>query len=344
MGSGTTMRTGIIATLGPASSTEQIVGRMVSAGMDVARLNFSHGSHEEHASRIKLVHHLNTKLRCHVSVLQDLQGNRIRIGELKDHGPVMLRQQQTVRLTQEDVVGTGALVPFDYTGDLGDIDIGQMIFIDDGAISLVVRGREGRALRTSVIVGGPLREHKGVNIPGASLHFPPISAEDVRDIRFGAAHGVDYIAQSFVRTPEDVLRVRELVRESLPSCSIVAKVETREAIRNIDDIIEVADGIMIARGDMGISVPVEEVPIIQKRIIAKCNRADRFVITATQMLESMTENPGPTRAEVADVANAVLDGTDFVMLSGETAVGRDPVAVIRMMRRIVAFTETAELL
>ena len=337
------VRTRIIATLGPASSSERVVERMAAAGMAVARLNFSHGSHEEHASRIKQVRDLDSRLDRHVGVLQDLQGNRIRVGELKGHGPVTLRQHQTVRLTQEDVVGTGAVIPFDYAGDLGDIDIGQRIYIDDGAICLVVRGREERALRTSVIVGGSLREHKGVNIPGAPLHFPPISTEDVRDIRFGVAHGVDYVAQSFVRTTDDVLRVRELVGDSLPSCRVVAKVETQEAIRNIDDIIEVADGIMIARGDMGISVPVEEVPIIQKRIIAKCNRADRFVITATQMLESMTENPGPTRAEVADVANAVLDGTDFAMLSGETAVGCDPVAVVSMMQRIIAFTESAEL-
>ena len=331
-------KTKIIATLGPASSSAAVIRKMMLKGMDVARLNFSHGSHEEHKTMLDIVRMLNKRYRRHIKVLQDLQGNRIRIGLLKDHKPIQLKKRQIIRLTQEDVIGEGNIIPFDYRGPLTDIKAGQFIYIDDGNIALVVKERKKRTLKARVMIGGFLKENKGVNIPGEHLSFPSITEEDKIDIRFGIENKVDYIAQSFVRSRIDVLAVKERISKELPDCLVIAKIECRQGIKNIDDIIEVSDGIMIARGDMGISVPVYEVPIIQKQIIKKCNLAKKFVITATQMLESMTENLIPTRAEVSDVANAIIDGTDFVMLSAESAVGNYPVEAVEMMNNIIKFT------
>jgi len=330
------VKTKIICTLGPASSGETVVRKMMLAGMDVGRLNFSHGKPQELLQRINLVRGLNVKYRRRVKLLGDLQGHRIRIGKLSE--PIALKKHQIIWLTQKNITGTEEMIPFDYRGRLGNIKKGQHIFIDDGNIALEVLSCAKGRLKTKVAVPGLLKEHKGVNIPEAKLEFGEISAKDIEDILFCQKQKVEYVAQSFVRTKEDVLEIRRLLKKS-SSCQIIAKIENKEGIKNIDEIIKVSDGIMIARGDMGVSLPIYEIPIMQKMIIKKCNRAGKFVITATQMLESMTEHLRPTRAEVADVANAIIDGTDFVMLSAESAVGKHPVEAVMMMNNIIKFTE-----
>ncbi|MBU4311418.1 MAG: pyruvate kinase [Candidatus Omnitrophica bacterium] len=333
------VRTKIICTLGPASSNETVVRNMMLQGMDVVRLNFSHGNHAAHLSRINLLRKVNERYRRRVRILQDLEGPRVRIGRLKGHRSVVLKKMQAVWLSQKDIHETDNVIPFDYEGPLASLKGAEFIYIDDGNIVLKVKGIEKRKIRTEVVIGGVLKEHKGINVPGARLQFPKIGEKDKKDIVFGIEAGVDYIAQSFVRNKKDIMEVKKRVKPELESCLIISKIENREGIRNIDEIIDSSDGIMIARGDMGVSVPVYEVPIIQKRIIKKCNKKKKFVITATQMLEGMVENIRPTRAEVTDVANAIIDGTDFVMLSAETAVGRYPVESVKMMNDIIKFTE-----
>ena len=337
------VKTKIICTLGPASNSETLLRGMVFAGLDVARINFSHGTHKELKKYVELVRSINAKYRRRVRILQDLEGFRIRIGRLKGHKPIELKRRETVWLTQDNITGGANLVSFDYEGSLGDIKNGQHIFIDDGNIALLVKERANRRLKTEVVIGGLLKEHKGVNIPEAKLKFSDITEKDMADIRFGIVNKVDFIAQSFISTKDDISDVVKLVKPKLPNCKIIAKIETREGIRNIDEIIDASDGIMIARGDMGVSIPIYEIPIVQKMIIKKCNGKKKFVITATQMLESMVENKRPTRAEVTDVANAILDGTDFVMLSAESAVGKHPIDTVRMMNDIIKFTETSEI-
>jgi len=330
------VKTKIICTLGPASSSETMLRKMFLAGMDVARLNFSHGKFHEILHRIELIRLLNKKYRRHIKILGDLQGHRIRVGELS--APIELKKHKTIWLTPEKIKGTGEKIPFDYKGALNTIKNRQYIFIDDGNIALEVTGRTKNALKTKVIVGGLLKEHKGINIPGAKLEFGGISQKDIQDILFCKRNNIEYIAQSFVNTKNDILDIKNVLGTNSP-CHLIAKIESREGIKNIDEIIKVSDGIMIARGDMGVAVPIYEIPVMQKMIIKKCNHAKKLVITATQMLESMTENLRPTRAEVTDVANAIIDGTDFVMLSAESAVGKYPVETVRMMNNIIKFTE-----
>lgn len=330
------VRTKIICTLGPASSSETVLRKMIRVGMDVGRLNFSHGKPQELLHKIGLIRILNVKYRRRIKLLGDLQGHRIRIGDLAT--PVELKKHQAVWLTQQKIKGTHERIPFDYQGPLRTIKNGHQIFIDDGNIALEVIGRAKYRLKAKVIISGLLKEHKGINIPQARLEFGGISQKDIQDILFCEKHCVEYIAQSFVRTKKDIQDVREVLGLS-SRCQIIAKIEDREGIKNIDEIIKVSDGIMIARGDMGVSLPIYEIPIIQKVIIKKCNRAGKFVITATQMLESMAENLRPTRAEVTDVANAIMDGTDFVMLSAESAVGKYPAETVGMMNNIIKFTE-----
>ena len=333
------VKTKIICTLGPSSSSETVIRKMTMAGMDVVRLNFSHGNLAGHLSRIQLVRKVNKKYRRHVRILQDLEGPRIRIGRLKDHKPVLLKRRQRVWLAQGGVHEKNNIIPFDYEGPLRSIGGPKFIYIDDGNIVLRIKKIEKKKVMTEVAVGGFLKERKGVNIPGARLEFPSISEKDKKDIGFGIDGKVDYVAQSFVRNKQDILEVKNRVKPELPQCLVIAKIENRDGIRNIDEIIEEADGIMIARGDMGVSVPIYEVPIIQKEIIRKCNKKRKPVITATQMLEHMVDNIRPTRAEVTDVANAIIDGTDFVMLSAETAVGKYPTESVSMMNDIIKFTE-----
>jgi pyruvate kinase len=330
----------IICTIGPASDSPVVLRNMMLAGMDVARLNFSHGTHADHQRRIDLIRKLNKKYRRRIRILQDLEGYRIRIGRFKKRKAVGLKKRQALFLTnRKGAPDNGTVIPFDYNGPLKDIRIGSLIYIDDGNIVLEVKGRTTDSLRTEVIIPGLLKERKGVNIPDANLQFDGLTDKDKKDIQFGIRNRVDCIAQSFVRDKEDIIHIRNLIQDSLPSCQIIGKIENRQGIENIDRILEVADGIMVARGDMGVSLPIYEIPMIQKMIIRKCNERKKSVITATQMLESMTEHIRPTRAEVTDVANAILDGSDFVMLSGETAIGRYPVETVRMMNQIVKFTE-----
>jgi pyruvate kinase len=271
--------------------------------------------------------------------MQDLEGFRIRVGHFDGEKTRVLTTRSTVWLTNDMQAHGPKTIPFDYAGDLQRIKPGQMIYLDDGNLALRAEDIRTHSIRATVIEGGILKERKGINMPGATLSFQAMTEKDKRDIQFGLQQKVDYIALSFVRDAQDVREATGLVKPSLPRCQIVAKVESRQAIRHIDEIIAAADGIMIARGDMGVAIPIYEVPIVQKRIIKKCNAAGKFVITATQMLEHMTVSTRPTRAEVTDVANAILDGTDFVMLSGETAVGKYPYESVRMMNEIIKFTE-----
>ncbi|MFC1666582.1 pyruvate kinase [Candidatus Omnitrophota bacterium] len=333
------VKTKIIATLGPSSNTRTALRKMFISGLDVARLNFSHGSHTSHLGKIQLVRTLNKKMRRAIKIMQDLEGYRIRIGYFKDAKEKVLAKRRIVFLTKEPDTGDARLIPMDYQHGLHRIKSGQLIYIDDGNIILKVKKSSKKSIKAEVIEGCILKERKGINIPGFRIPFSGLTPKDRQDVEFGIKHKMDYIAQSFVRTRKDVDSVRDLVKSWLPGCLIIAKIENREAIKNIDEIIDTSDGIMIARGDMGIAVPIYEIPIIQKLIIKKCNHKRKFVITATQMLERMTEHSRPTRAEVTDVANSILDGTDFVMLSAETASGRYPIKSVRMMNQIIKFTE-----
>ena len=332
-------RTKIIATLGPASNDYTVLRKMFAAGLDVVRLNASHGTHPQHLALIELVRRLNKKYKRRIRIMQDLEGFRIRIGRFKGTKTRELKNRTVVWLTRDTESAGPKTIPFDYQGDLTPIKANQRIYIDDGNLILRVKSTSTHSIKAVVIEGGVLKERKGINMPDVNLEFEGITQKDKKDIEFGVQQGVDYIALSFVRDENDVLQAAELIKPRLPKCRIVAKIESRQAIENIDRIIDAADGIMIARGDMGIAIPIQEVPIVQKRIIRKCNAAKKFVITATQMLEHMTEHSRPTRAEVADVANAILDGTDFVMLSAETAVGRFPYQSVLMMNEIIKFTE-----
>jgi len=332
-------KTKIVATLGPASSSYTVIRKMVMDGLDVVRMNFSHGSHKAHLDRLKLVREINKKYRRRVHAMQDLEGFRIRIGRFKGGDQRPLKKRQTVYLTAEKDQTDPQVIPFDYKHDLTRFEAGKIIYIDDGNLILKIKSSTKKRIKAEVVVGGILKERKGVNIPGVKVPFSGITQKDLADINFGIHHRMDYVAQSFVRTKNDVQKIKSLVKPHLPECKIIAKIETREAIKNIDGIIDASDGIMVARGDMGVAVPIYEVPVIQKQIIKKCNKKRKFVITATQMLESMTEHSRPTRAEVTDVANAILDGTDYVMLSAETASGNYPVESVKMMNQIIKFTE-----
>lgn len=333
------VRTKIICTLGPASSSETVLRKMMLSGMDVARINFSHGTLDEHLERIRIVRRLNRKYRRRIRILGDLEGHRIRIGLLKGKKPVEVKKRQVLWLTNRDIQGEGDEIPFDYPGSLSVFRKGHEIFIDDGNIALMVESVGRDRMKTRVVIGGLIKERKGVNVPDAHPPFDGVAEHDRPNIRFCLEQELDFMALSFVRGPADVLAVRSLMRGAAVKPEVIAKIENREGIHHIAGIIKVVDGIMVARGDMGVSLPVWEVPIMQKRIIKACNVAGKPVITATQMLESMVENRLPTRAEVTDVANAILDGTDYVMLSAESAVGHDPAGVVKMMDRIIAFTE-----
>ncbi len=335
-------RTKIICTIGPASSQTTVLRKMMLAGMDVVRLNCSHGSERGRREKIETIRVLNRKYRRRVRILLDLEGHRVRVGRFRSGAGMPLKKGQKVRLAKGETSKARDVIPFDYEGPLSDIKKGRHIFIDDGNICLRVVGRRGAFVLALVEVPGLVKQHKGINIPGAKLSFKGLTDRDKADILFGVVHGVDYIAQSFVRNRDDITCLRQFVRGACGSGAapgLIAKIENRDGIKNIDSIIGAADGIMVARGDMGVSIPIYEVPMVQKKITSKCRKARRFVITATQMLESMTEHLRPTRAEVADVANAVLDGSDYVMLSGETAVGKYPVQTVKMMDDIVKYTE-----
>lgn len=329
----------IICTIGPASDTETTLRKMLFAGMDVARLNFSHSDRETHYRRIQAIRELNRKYRRNIGILGDLEGYRIRIGKFKERKEIFLRKRQKIILTNNKLSKDENFIYFNYPGSLNEIKIGTFIYIDDGNITLRVKSRSRDFVETEVMAEGVLKENKGVNISGINLKIKGIKDKDREDIEFALENKLDFIAQSFVRTKEDVLCIRKIIEKKVPQCKLIAKIENRQGIKNIDEIIEVSSGIMIARGDMGVCLPIYEVPIIQKNIIKKCKLKNKFVITATQMLESMTENPRPTRAEVSDVANAIIDGSDYLMLSAETAVGNFPAQAVEMMNQIIKFTE-----
>jgi pyruvate kinase len=331
------VKTKIIATLGPATDNEAVLRKMFIAGLDVARLNFSHGGCNEHLKRVKLIRTLNRKLRRAIKIMQDLEGFRIRIGKLRK--PLLLKKRQILYLTPEKISGVENRVGFDYPGPLERFKSGTPIYIDDGKIILRIKKTTKTEIKTEVVIGGVLSSRKGVNIPGIKLDFRPLTSKDKHDVEFALDYRLDYLAQSFVRDAGDISALKRIVKSSHPECKIFAKVESREALRNIDAIINAADGIIIARGDLGICVPIYQVPVIQKQLIRKCRRRLKPVVVATQMLDSMTTELLPTRAEVSDVANAIFDGTDYVMLSGETAVGKHPDKAVGMMNEIIKYTE-----
>jgi pyruvate kinase len=332
----------IVCTLGPASHDPAVLGKMLEVGMDVARLNFSHGSYDDHAHLIANVRKAAEESGVPLCIMQDLQGPKIRIGDLAS-GSVELVAGSTVVITTDPAPGSSSRIPTSYLSLPRDVHAGDTILLDDGKLRLNVLGTSEREVTCEVAIGGKLSSRKGINLPGVPLSVPSFTPKDLEDLAFGIRNDVDYTALSFVRSADDVRSLREaIVRIAGPAAyhPIVAKIEKPQALRNIDAIIAEADGIMVARGDLGVEVPPEEVPLHQKSIIAKCNRAGKPVIVATQMFESMITSPTPTRAEASDVANAVLDGADAVMLSGETSVGAYPVEAVAMMTRIINNVET----
>jgi len=329
------VKTKIVCTLGPSSEKATVLRKMILAGMDVARLNFSHGTHLEHLLRIESIRKLNKKYRRHIRILQDLEGYRVRIGKFKDK-KIELRKKQIIYLSSKDKKGT---IPLDYHGSLSGIKAGSFIYLDDGSITLRVKSASKSKVKSEVLIPGILKEGKGVNMPGIKLKFRGLTGKDQVDLLFGIKNKVDFIAQSFVRNREDIVNLLNFIGDNKNRPRIIAKIENRQGIDNIDEIIDVVDGIMIARGDMGVSLPIYEVPMVQKMIIKKCIKRKKIVITATQMLESMTERRMPTRAEVSDVANAIIDGSSHLMLSAETAIGAYPVETVKMMNDIINFTE-----
>jgi pyruvate kinase len=332
-------RTKIVCTLGPATASRDIIRGLIEAGMDVARLNFSHGTHDDHRAMIRLVRDESARAGRMVPILQDLQGPKIRLGDI-DQGSALIHKGQELVLTTEPLaVSTAERAYVSYESLPEDVEPGGRILIDDGLIELKVKEVNGSDVKTEVVVGGLLRTKKGVNLPHIHTSRPSMTEKDIHDLEFGLANNVDFIALSFVRTGGDVDALLDRVRESGREVGIIAKIEKPEAVDHFDEILDRVDGIMIARGDLGIEMPMQQVPIVQKQIIRKCLAAAKPVITATQMLESMIENPRPTRAEASDVANAVLDGSDAVMLSGETAAGKYPVRTVEAMAEII---QTAE--
>jgi pyruvate kinase len=343
----------IVCTIGPASDSPSLLDQLIQSGMDVARLNFSHGSHDSHGRAIKEIRQVASRRRAAVAIIQDLQGPRIRVGLLPSKG-IELVANHRVRLIPEAEAAaaksparksasktTEAVVEVPVTyGDLAqDLAHGARVLIDDGLIELSVTAVVGRIVECRVTTGGLVRSHKGINLPGTRISAPALSQKDKEDIEFGVAHGVDYIALSFVRGPDDIMAARKAISEYGGDIPVIAKIERPEAVSRLESVLDQADGIMVARGDLGVEMGPEAVPILQKRIIAEANRRRRLVITATQMLESMTQHPQPTRAEASDVANAVFDGTDAVMLSAETAEGAYPLEAVRVMDRIIRAAE-----
>lgn len=334
-------QTKIVCTIGPASESIATLKEMMLAGMNVARLNFSHGNHQEHLMRIKNIRQASLETKVPVAILLDTKGPEIRIGAFE--GTINLETgQDFVLTTNPETVDTGKVF-VNYAGLPQDVKPGDRILIDDGLIGLLVKEVNGQDIHCVVENGGQLLSRKGVNVPGVSVKLPSVTEKDIEDIVFGIKNQVDFIAASFVRTAADIIEIRRLLEQHNSPIQIIAKIETQAAVDNIEEILEVADGIMVARGDLGVEIPAEEVPLVQKQIIAQCNRMGKPVITATQMLDSMMRNPRPTRAEASDVANAIIDGTDAVMLSGETASGKYPVEAVKTMARIAEKTEKVTL-
>jgi pyruvate kinase len=328
----------IVATMGPACTDASILQKMIRNGMDVARLNFSHGSHDQHLRAMRLLRQIAKKENKNLGILQDIQGPKIRVGKFEE-GQIDLKVGQSFIVTTEDCLGDQKRAECSYRNLHEEIQVGHRILLDDGIIFLVVEAVKGRDIYTRVVFGGVLKDNKGINLPDTRLKMSCLTPKDRKDLKFGLENGVDFIALSFISDASDVIAVRKLIQNQPRPPYLIAKIETQHAVDHIDEILKASDGIMIARGDLGVECPLEQVPGLQKRMIRAANKVGKFTITATQMLESMIKNPRPTRAEASDVANAVLDGTDAVMLSAETASGSFPSETVHTMSRIIARTE-----
>ncbi len=332
-------RTKIVATIGPSSRSPEVLEQLIQAGVNVVRLNFSHGEHAQHLEVIRRVREISARLGQAVALLQDLSGPKIRTGKVKDDAIELLDGARIVITTDETILGTPERISTTYDPLPRDVKPGDRILLDDGNLQLRVESVRGEEVTCVVMDGGTLKSNKGMNLPGVSLSTPALTDKDKKDLAFGLQNGVDYVALSFVRQAADVEQVKALIREQGASTPVIAKIEKREAVNDLPSILDATDGVMVARGDLGVEMSTEEVPTLQKRIIEMANGAGKVVITATQMLESMIDNPRPTRAEASDVANAILDGTDAIMLSAETASGRFPVETVETMGRIAVHTE-----
>lgn len=331
-------KTKIVATVGPASNSKDMLIELVKAGVDVFRLNFSHGTHEGHKKVIQAIREINREMDTNICILQDLQGPKIRTNKV-ENDEIFVEPGQQLIITSEDVLGTSERISTSYQSLPSDVAAGDTILIDDGKIELRVEGCEGQEVRTRVIHGGPIKSRKGINLPDSNVSAPSLTEKDEKDLHFGLEHDVDWIALSFVRKAEDIYGLRKIIESKGKNIRIIAKIEKPEALKNIDAIIKATDGLMVARGDLGVEIPMEEVPLAQKMLVQKCNAAAKPVIIATQMMESMIENPRPTRAETNDVANAVMDGADAIMLSAETASGKFPIQTVKSMVKTILTIE-----
>jgi pyruvate kinase len=337
-----TRRAKIVCTLGPAVNTPERIRGLVDAGMNVARLNFSHGSHEDHANAYRLVREAAAATGAAVGILADLQGPKIRLGKF-ENGPVAWRTGDTIVITSDDVIGTPDRVSCTYKKLPQEVKSGDKLLVDDGRVALEVKGVSGNDISCLIVEGGVVSNHKGVSLPNVAVSVPALSEKDAEDLRFALRLGVDLVALSFVRSPEDIKLVHNVMDEEKIRVPVLAKVEKPEAVDALEQIVGAFDGIMVARGDLGVEMPMDQVPLVQKRCVQLCREQAKPVIVATQMLDSMIENSRPTRAEVSDVANAVLDGADAVMLSGETSVGKFPVLTVSTMAKIIITTESGSL-
>ncbi|GAB1445433.1 pyruvate kinase [Flammeovirgaceae bacterium] len=330
-------RTKIVATIGPASSSKEMLRALVREGVDVFRINFSHGTHDDKQSVIDLIQEINAEMGTHVAILMDLQGPKIRVNKMEDN--VVLAHDQELVITTRELLGNREIVSTSYKDLPKDVKPGEKILIDDGKIELKVLEVRDIDIVTKVIYGGPLTSRKGINLPNSKVSAPSLTEKDLEDLEFGLKQDVNWVALSFVRKAQDIIALREILNKNKSKARIVAKIEKPEALEDIDAIIEATDAVMVARGDLGVEIWMEDVPIVQKNLIEKCNKASKPVIVATQMMESMIENPRPTRAETNDVANAVMDGADALMLSAETASGKYPLEVVRSMVRTITSIE-----
>ncbi len=334
-------KTKIICTLGPVSNDVETIKKLIKAGLCAARINFSHGSYESHSVTIENVKKAREELNVPIPLILDTKGPEIRLKTFEGTGEVTLEAGNEFILTTDDVIGTNKKVSVSYKNLNSDVKVGGRILLDDGLIELIVNEIKGNDIICSVVNGGIIKNNKGVNVPDASISLPALTEKDEADIKFGIEKGFDYIAASFIRSASDILKIREVLKKyNGEYIKIIAKIESREGVNNVDEILSVTDGIMVARGDLGVEIEPEEVPIVQKNLIKKCNKAGKLVVTATQMLESMIVNPRPTRAEVSDVANAVIDGSDAIMLSGETASGAYPCQAVEIMSRVAEKVES----
>ena len=332
-------KTKIVATVGPASNSKEMLRRLIQDGVDVFRLNFSHGTHEQHAEVFQFIQELNEELGTNICVLQDLQGPKIRIGDL-DGGEVFLEKGAQLIITTDEVLGNVNMVSTTYQGIINDVKIDDAILIDDGKIELRVDKVEGTKIYTTIKYGGSLKPRKGINLPYTKVSAHCLTEKDLIDLEFALKYEVEWLALSFVRRPSDIYELKELIAKAGKNIKVIAKIEKPEALENIDEIIDAADGLMVARGDLGVEIMMEEVPMTQKMIVKKCNKKSKPVIIATQIMESMITNPRPTRAETNDIANAILDGADALMLSAETAAGKYPLEVIKSMSRTITSVES----